>query len=92
MMAEIFAIFVLMSAISAVILAISPSLVTILAELVSTLTLNDWLIRICSAISYFVKYLVPCYLQYQQYHKEILHPLRGQVPDSSSLQILVLFW
>ena len=46
MMAEIFAIFVLMSAISAVILAISPSLVTILAELVSTLTLNDWLIRI----------------------------------------------
>ena len=43
-------------------------------------------------ISYFVKYLVPCYLQYQQYHREILHPLRGQVPDSSSLQIWAFFW
>ena len=45
MMAEIFAIFVLMFAISAVTLAISPSWVPILAELVSMLTLNDWLIK-----------------------------------------------
>ena len=47
MMAEIFEIFVLMIAISAVTLAISPSWFPILAKLVSMLTLNDWLIRIC---------------------------------------------
>ena len=81
-----------MIAISAVTLAISPSWLPILAELVSMLTLKDWLIKVCSAISYFVKYLVPCYLQYQQYHREILHPLRDQVPDSSSSQILAFFW
>ena len=50
------------------------------------------LVFVSIPISYFVKYQVPCYLQYRQYHREILHPLRGQVPDSSSLQILVLFW
>ena len=50
--------FVLMIAISAVTLAISPSWLPILAELVSMLTLKDWLIKVCSAISYFVKYLV----------------------------------
>ena len=38
--------FVLMIAISAVTLAISPSWVPILAELVSMLTLNDWFISL----------------------------------------------
>ena len=54
MIAEIFAIFVLMFAISAVTLAISPSWVPILAELVSMLTLNDWFIRIFSLPRYFL--------------------------------------
>ena len=54
MMAEIFAIFVLMIAISAVTLAISPSWVPILAELVSMLTLNGWLIRIWYLVCLFL--------------------------------------